>query len=208
LSVSAGVEINPTTGGPKVNSRFETTIKGIFACGNVRKVHDLVDYVTEEGLKAGKSAAGFISGIEEGIIDPHKLGEGELENIYINKLHVETTIFQNIICTICPVGCSINITEKSSTYEVNGNKCDRGEKFALEEIKSPSRLITSTIKVNSSTYKRLPVRTDKPIPKDNIFEVIDILKKVSIEPPIKCGDVIIQDILRTGTNIISTKTIK
>ncbi|QZY53671.1 NAD(P)/FAD-dependent oxidoreductase [Crassaminicella profunda] len=60
LSKSAHVKLAPVTGGPMVNESMETTVKGIFACGNVVHVHDLVDWVTKESQKAGKSAAKFI----------------------------------------------------------------------------------------------------------------------------------------------------
>ncbi|QXM05597.1 NAD(P)/FAD-dependent oxidoreductase [Crassaminicella indica] len=60
LSKSANVKLSHITGGPIVNESMETTVKGIFACGNVLHVHDLVDWVTKESQKAGKSAARFI----------------------------------------------------------------------------------------------------------------------------------------------------
>jgi hypothetical protein len=60
LSRGAGVEISPVTGGPIVNEAMETSVKGIFACGNVVHVHDLVDWVTEESRRAGKNAADFV----------------------------------------------------------------------------------------------------------------------------------------------------
>ena len=60
LSKSAGVSLDRVTGGPVVNDRLETAVPGIFACGNVLHVHDLVDYVSEEAARAGKNAAAFI----------------------------------------------------------------------------------------------------------------------------------------------------
>ena len=62
LSKSAGVELSPVTGGPIVNESLETNINGVFACGNVLHVHDLVDYVSEEAAKAGRIAARFVRG--------------------------------------------------------------------------------------------------------------------------------------------------
>lgn len=62
LSRSAGIALDPVTGGPKVNEAMETSVPGIFACGNVVHVHDLVDWVTEESRKAGKNAAKFVTG--------------------------------------------------------------------------------------------------------------------------------------------------
>ncbi|RKX84872.1 MAG: pyridine nucleotide-disulfide oxidoreductase [Spirochaetes bacterium] len=61
LSKEAGIEIDPATGGPVVNESMETSVGGIFACGNVVHVHNLVDYVTEESRRAGKSAAQFVA---------------------------------------------------------------------------------------------------------------------------------------------------
>lgn len=60
LSLQANIQMDPVTGGPTVNESMETNIEGIFACGNVVHVHDLVDYVTEEARKAGESAAHYI----------------------------------------------------------------------------------------------------------------------------------------------------
>jgi pyruvate/2-oxoglutarate dehydrogenase complex dihydrolipoamide dehydrogenase (E3) component len=60
LSRSAGVELSRITSGPNVNECFETNVPGIFACGNVLHVHDLVDYVSEEAAQAGKAAAEYV----------------------------------------------------------------------------------------------------------------------------------------------------
>ena len=60
LSRGMGVEVNPVTSGPKVNESLETNIEGVFACGNVLHVHDLVDFVSEEAAAAGKNAAAYI----------------------------------------------------------------------------------------------------------------------------------------------------
>ncbi len=73
LSRSAGVKINPATNGPVVNESFETSVPGVFACGNVLHVHDLVDYVSEESGRAGRSAARFVKA--------NKAGEGPVINI-------------------------------------------------------------------------------------------------------------------------------
>jgi pyruvate/2-oxoglutarate dehydrogenase complex dihydrolipoamide dehydrogenase (E3) component len=66
LSREAGVSINPVTAGPVVNESLETSVPGIFACGNVLHVHDLVDYVSEEAQKAGMFAARYVRQLEDG----------------------------------------------------------------------------------------------------------------------------------------------
>ena len=60
LSRGMGVEMNPVTNGPRVNESLETNLSGVFACGNVLHVHDLVDFVSEEAALAGKHAAEYI----------------------------------------------------------------------------------------------------------------------------------------------------
>ena len=63
LSKETGVEINSVTNGPKVNESLETSIEGVFACGNVLHVHDLVDYATLEAQNAGRNAALYVNDI-------------------------------------------------------------------------------------------------------------------------------------------------
>lgn len=78
LSKSANIELDKITSGPIVNESMETSVKGIFACGNVVHVHDLVDWVTKESQKAGKSAAEYIKGNikDDGNKVSFKAGEG------------------------------------------------------------------------------------------------------------------------------------
>lgn len=81
LSKKAGIELNPITNGPKVDNALETSVKGIFACGNVLHVHDLVDQVTKEAEYAAeqKSAEAEISVVPEGLVRytvPTKIASG------------------------------------------------------------------------------------------------------------------------------------
>lgn len=62
ISNGIGVEMNPVTSGPRVNESLETSVEGVFACGNVLHVHDLVDFVSEEAETAGKNAAAYVKG--------------------------------------------------------------------------------------------------------------------------------------------------
>ena len=78
LSRQAGVKLDPVTGGPFVDNRFQTSVPGVFAAGNVVHVYDLVDWVTEAGYEAGKSAALFAQGklAQPSRIVPVSAGEG------------------------------------------------------------------------------------------------------------------------------------
>lgn len=77
LSEDAGVKLMPKTKGPYVNESMETNMEGIFACGNVLHVHDLVDFVSMEGAKAGKGAAKYIQGqLSDGNVIETKAEDG------------------------------------------------------------------------------------------------------------------------------------
>lgn len=109
-----------------------------------------------------------------------------------------------LICIVCPKGCHMEIDEN---LNVTGNFCKRGEVYAKNEVTNPTRTVTSTVKLNSKIVKMLPVRTDKPIAKSKMFDVMEKLKEVVVSSPIKSGDIIIKNILDTGVNIIATRTI-
>ena len=66
LTLGAGVPMSPVTGGAIVDERLQTCVQGIFACGNVLHVHDLVDFVSEESARAGRAAAAFVAGTAAG----------------------------------------------------------------------------------------------------------------------------------------------
>ncbi|MBN2504295.1 MAG: FAD-dependent oxidoreductase [Bacilli bacterium] len=92
LSRKANVTINPKTQGPIVNERLETSRPGIFACGNVLHVHDLVDYVSEEAALAGKNAADFIKNVSsEGLEVEIFAGDGVRYTVpnKVNPINVE-----------------------------------------------------------------------------------------------------------------------
>lgn len=76
LSRKCGVELSPVTGGPVVNESLQTSVPGVFACGNVLHVHDLVDNVSKEASLAGEKAAAFLKGETSGRGVPVTAGEG------------------------------------------------------------------------------------------------------------------------------------
>lgn len=90
LSKSAGIRLDPVTGGPVVNECMETSVAGIFACGNVVQVHDLVDWVTEEARKAGHHAARFAQGqLKEGSPDLVTCAGGGIRYVVPHTIRIE-----------------------------------------------------------------------------------------------------------------------
>lgn len=111
-----------------------------------------------------------------------------------------------LICITCPKGCRLKIDEENN-YKVTGNSCPRGEEYGINELKSPKRVITSTVRTNSTEHPRCPVKTNGAIPKGKMFEAMALLDDVLLKAPVKLGEVIIPDLFGTGIDFISCKEI-
>jgi len=115
---------------------------------------------------------------------------------------------KELICTACPIGCRLTVyhDDKSSNgFRIDGNTCKRGINYAITEMTDPRRILTSTIKVLNSKYKRLPVRTELAIPKGKIFECMNQINQITAKCPIKMGAILINNIAETGINLISSR---
>ncbi|MGY0374247.1 DUF1667 domain-containing protein [Clostridium sp. JNZ J1-5] len=115
---------------------------------------------------------------------------------------------RNLICIGCPIGCELEVTIKEGKVEdVKGNTCLRGKTYAEKECTNPTRIVTSSVKVNGGEIDSVSVKTKSDIPKDKIMECIEALKGIVINAPINTGDVIVEDVAGTGVDIIATKTV-
>jgi CxxC motif-containing protein len=113
---------------------------------------------------------------------------------------------RNITCTVCPMGCSLVVSKVDGEYKVEGNTCKRGAKYGVEEVTNPRRVITTTVKLNGGYLNLLPVKTNDSVPKELMFDIMKLLDKVLVNAPVSVGDVIIKDILGTGVDVVSAKS--
>jgi CxxC motif-containing protein len=112
---------------------------------------------------------------------------------------------RDLVCIVCPRGCRLKVDDN---MVVTGNYCKRGTTYALNELIKPMRMVTSTVKIDSIIIERLPVVTEKPIPKEKIFAVMEAINQVQVKAPVKIHDVIIENVLNLGVNIIATRSIE
>ncbi|CEQ22374.1 molybdopterin oxidoreductase [[Clostridium] sordellii] len=113
---------------------------------------------------------------------------------------------RNITCTVCPMGCSLVVSKVDGEYKVEGNTCKRGAKYGVEEVTNPRRVITTTVKLNGSYLNLLPVKTNDSIPKELMFDLMRLLDNVVVNAPVNVGDIIIKDVLGTGVDVVSAKS--
>lgn len=322
LSEDANILLHPQTKGAVVSESLETSVPGIFACGNVLHVHDLVDFVSEEGVRAGISAAAYVEGeLERGrsfetcagvgvgyvlpqivhpdhcsdkvefmfrvtnsyrgagirilkddvlyktIPRPH-MAPAEMEKIILKREEISDvkrslrfevgtvrtgvkdvgsqsrphTDLENesqfqtasgvevvsakaksknnaaevivsteeMTCIVCPMSCHLlaALDKDGHVISVTGNTCRRGEDYVRQELTSPTRILTSTVRLEGGLYRRLPVITSANIPKDKMMDVMREIDKVQVCAPVPIGSVLIENVCGLGVNIIASRTME
>lgn len=131
---------------------------------------------------------------------------------------------KEMTCIVCPIGCALTIEETDDDkITVKGNRCPRGEAYALEELRSPKRMVTATCRLRIKTaassnaigvqqavsreYRRVPVRTVLACPKEMVQDLLTDLYSLDVSLPIKHGDCIIRNWKGTGIDIIATRSL-
>lgn len=113
---------------------------------------------------------------------------------------------KKLTCIECPVGCCLSVDiEKCRVIKVDGHKCPKGEIYAVAEVENPIRILTSTVLTIGLNIKMLPVRTDRPMPKSRIFEAMAEVKKIRVKNQISPGDIIVENFLGLGINLVATR---
>ncbi|MCK9526469.1 MAG: DUF1667 domain-containing protein [Limnochordia bacterium] len=118
-------------------------------------------------------------------------------------------MLKNITCTVCPMSCNIELTlgEDNEILSLTGNNCARGKVYATSEHMHPERTLTSIVKARGGVHPVLPVRTNKPIPKDMLKEGMQVAATIEAEAPIKMGDVIVPNFLGLGVDLVATRNL-
>jgi len=115
---------------------------------------------------------------------------------------------KSMICVSCPIGCSIKVTiEQGKVVDVSGHRCIRGKAYARQEAIDPRRVLPTSVKVIDGTRPLVSVRTDQPIPKRLISQIMDNIRSLTVPAPVDIGQVISENILGTGANLIATRQV-
>lgn len=112
---------------------------------------------------------------------------------------------RNLTCIICPRGCSLTVEGEKDNLVVTGNACPKGKQYAIDECTHPTRTVTSIVRVENRVDTMVSVKTAAPIPKENIFDVMEKIRAAKVQAPIVAGTVILSDVY--GTEVVATKTI-
>lgn len=187
----AGVALDPVTNGVRTNNFLETSVPGIFSCGNCRKVMDLADFVSEQGLTAGTNAARFVQKL------PPKHMPPETSNAMAKGMPKAG----HYTCVLCPRGCRLRMTILG---HVKGNRCEKGAAYARQEAKAPKRVLTTTLKRADGTL--LAVKSSAPLPREKLQVYAARLREIPIPAgSYNCGSVVLEDPFGEGVNIVAAQ---
>lgn len=202
LSESAGARMDPVTSGPVVNARLQTTAEGVFACGNVLHVHDLVDNVSKEAVEAGANAAAYVK-------EKNKdWGEAVRPKIPAKTKSVipeGRDAGRTLICIGCPNGCLVTVDKNpDGSLSITGNTCKKGEEYARNEVTAPKRMVTSIVRVSGGKNPVVSVKTKEEIPKEKIAACMEEINRTALKAPVSLGQIVIADVAGTGVDIVAT----
>lgn len=100
---------------------------------------------------------------------------------------------KTLTCIECPIGCTIEVElQDGNVISVQGNGCPRGRLYVENEVVCPKRVVTSTVRAKSG--EMIPVKTDAPVKKSEIFAVMEKINATTCELPVKIGDVLVENI--------------
>lgn len=110
---------------------------------------------------------------------------------------------KDMTCIVCPMGCTLEIEldEDGKVFSVKGNNCKRGAKYAVDECTDPQRTITTTLRCEDG--RMVAVKTDTTIPKDKMFEAMELISGTVVKLPVIIGDVLVKDVF--GSNVVATQ---
>jgi len=114
---------------------------------------------------------------------------------------------KEFICISCPVGCHLTAEENGDKITVTGNRCPRGEAYAVNELTNPKRMVTGVVKSNSEEVPFIPVRTSEPIGKRYIPDLLAELRKLKLTVPVVAGEVVLANFQGSGVDVTVTRSV-
>jgi len=113
-----------------------------------------------------------------------------------------------LVCIACPIGCRLTVERKAEgEISVSGDRCPKGEVYGREEMLSPKRVVTAVVRTDSPTFPYIPVRTDKPLPRALVSELVGDLARQLVRLPAVRGTVLIEDYRGSGVNVVTTRSL-
>ena len=113
---------------------------------------------------------------------------------------------RNLTCIICPRGCALTAQITDTGVTVTGHTCPKGQEYAINECTNPVRTVTATVRVANRHNTMVSVKTETPVAKDKMMDVMAALRQITVDAPTAIGDVVLEDVC--GSRILVTKGVQ
>jgi len=234
LSAMAGAALLGGTNGLQLTGEMQTSVPGLFACGNTYRVYDLVDEVSREAGRAGREAAAYLGcnrncksqstvgetmfGKSRGSFYSNTGRKTPITNEQIDNLQLEETEAEPVLnsrdrvnsAAVEPLLCIICPKGCHIAFgpgdEITGFGCRRGYEFALQELRDPSAVLTATVAIEGGIWPRLPCKTTSALPRTKLLEAALALSKLSVKAPAALGEILARDLGGLGVEVVATRS--
>jgi CxxC motif-containing protein len=120
----------------------------------------------------------------------------------------ERPVVDRLTCVLCPVGCELEVgKDAAGEIQVQGNQCDKGLPFAVEEVLDPKRNLATSVLLRGTAARMVSVRLTRTVPREMLFPILKEIAKLRPEAPVRRGQVLIADVLGTGADVIATRSV-
>lgn len=116
---------------------------------------------------------------------------------------------RELTCINCPMGCGLRVTlQEGEILSVTGNTCPRGAVYARSEVLHPVRMLTTSLPVTGGRLAMVSCKTSRPVDKDSLFRILQVLREVQVQAPVQIGDVLLADAAGSGADIVATRQVE
>ena len=112
---------------------------------------------------------------------------------------------RKLTCILCPRGCTLEVSGEKDALAVTGNSCPKGKDYAISECLHPMRTVTALVRIANRENTMVSVKTEAPVPKEHMMDVMAALRDVQLNAPVSIGTVVLDNLF--GTRILVTKNI-
>ena len=116
-------------------------------------------------------------------------------------------MIDRMTCLLCPAGCELEVRNEAGSVKVLGAKCAKGEDFGIEEALHPLRNLATSVLLAGTEADMVSVRLSRRVARDLIIPILAEISKLRPAPPVRRGQVLIADVLGSGTDVIATRTV-
>jgi len=111
-----------------------------------------------------------------------------------------------LVCTLCPMSCTMKVRIEGDRIEVSGNMCPRGAEYAKQEVTNPVRYVMTVARVRGGDIPTVSLITSRPVPKSCMEKVMEATANLELEAPIELGQVVLRNIC--GADLIATRRVR